>query len=72
MIDETLNLRDARAKFEREYLLHHLERLDDNMTHVAKFIGMNRAALARKLKDLGIVRRPLHCGRFYYPKGNDK
>ncbi len=49
-----LPLRDAREKFEREYLLAQIERLDGNISRTAEFVGMERSALHRKLKSLGI------------------
>jgi two-component system nitrogen regulation response regulator NtrX len=49
-----LPLRDAREKFEREYLVAQLERLDGNISRTAEYIGMERSALHRKLKSLGI------------------
>lgn len=47
-------LREAREAFEREYLDFHLTRLSGNISETAKFVGMDRAALHRKLKLLGI------------------
>lgn len=47
-------LRDARESFEREYLLFHLTRLGGNISRTAEFVGMDRAALHRKLKLLGV------------------
>ncbi len=47
-------LRDAREAFEREYLLFHLTRFSGNISRTAEFVGMDRAALHRKLKLLGI------------------
>ncbi len=49
-----LSLRDARENFEREYLLAQLNRLDGNISRTADFVGMERSALHRKLKSLGI------------------
>lgn len=49
-----LPLRDAREAFEREYLLFHLTRFGGNISRTAEFIGMDRAALHRKLKGLGV------------------
>ena len=50
----SLPLREAREKFERAYLLSQIKRFDGNMSHMAKFIEMERSALYRKLKSVGI------------------
>jgi two-component system nitrogen regulation response regulator NtrX len=47
-------LREAREAFEREYLVFHLTRLGGNISRTAEFVGMDRAALHRKLKGLGV------------------
>lgn len=47
-------LRDARESFEREYLMFHLLRFGRNISRTAEFVGMDRAALHRKLKGLGL------------------
>jgi len=47
-------LRDAREAFEREYLVFHLTRFGGNISRTAEFVGMDRAALHRKLKLLGL------------------
>jgi two-component system nitrogen regulation response regulator NtrX len=47
-------LRDAREAFEREYLEFHLTRFSGNISRTAEFVGMDRAALHRKLKLLGV------------------
>lgn len=49
-----LPLRDARGIFEREYLVAQMERFGGNISRVAEFIGMERSALHRKLKNLGL------------------
>ncbi len=49
-----LSLRDAREQFEREYLLLQITRFNGNISRTAEFIGMERSALHRKLKALGI------------------
>lgn len=49
-----LPLRDAREIFEREYLLAQVTRFGGNISRTAAFIGMERSALHRKLKALGI------------------
>ena len=50
-----LSLREAREVFEREYLLAQVSRFDGNISRTAAFIGMERSALHRKLKSLGIA-----------------
>jgi two-component system nitrogen regulation response regulator NtrX len=50
-----LPLREAREAFEREYLIFHLARFGENISRTAEFVGMDRAALHRKLKGLGIT-----------------
>ena len=47
-------LREARESFEREYLRIQIRRFSDNISRTASFIGMERSALHRKLKLLGI------------------
>jgi len=47
-------LREAREAFEREYLFFHLTRFSGNISRTAEFVGMDRAALHRKLKLLGV------------------
>src|ERR1700761_1115994 len=49
-----LPLRDAREMFEREYLLAQITRFGGNISRTANFIGMERSALHRKLKMLGV------------------
>ena len=49
-----LPLRDAREKFEREYLKVQINRFGGNISRTASFIGMERSALHRKLKTLGV------------------
>ena len=49
-----LQLRDAREVFEREYLVAQITRFGGNISKTAKFVGMERSALHRKLKSLGI------------------
>lgn len=51
---ETANLREAREAFERAYLKAQLERHDGNISRTADIIGMERSALHRKLKSLGL------------------
>jgi two-component system nitrogen regulation response regulator NtrX len=49
-----LPLRDAREMFEREYLIAQVTRFGGNISRTASFIGMERSALHRKLKLLGV------------------
>jgi len=49
-----LPLRDAREMFEREYLLAQITRFGGNISRTAAFVGMERSALHRKLKSLGV------------------
>ncbi len=50
----SLPLREAREVFEREYLMAQVSRFGGNISRTAEFIGMERSALHRKLKSLGI------------------
>ncbi|MDA8230120.1 MAG: sigma-54 dependent transcriptional regulator [Magnetospirillum sp.] len=50
----TLPLREARELFEREYLLAQINRFAGNISRTATFVGMERSALHRKLKLLGV------------------
>lgn len=50
-------LREARETFEREYLKVQIRRFSGNISRTAAFIGMERSALHRKLKLLGMVER---------------
>jgi two-component system nitrogen regulation response regulator NtrX len=47
-------LREAREAFEREYLLAQVNRFSGNISQTARFIGMERSALHRKLRALGV------------------
>ena len=51
----TLSLREAREAFEREYLMTQISRFGGNISRTAEFVGMERSALHRKLKSLGVV-----------------
>ena len=51
----TLPLREAREAFEREYLIMQINRFGGNISKTANFVGMERSALHRKLKSLGVV-----------------
>jgi two-component system nitrogen regulation response regulator NtrX len=50
----SLPLRDAREIFEREYLTAQVHRFGGNISRTAEFVGMERSALHRKLKSLGV------------------
>jgi two-component system, NtrC family, nitrogen regulation response regulator NtrX len=49
-----LALREAREIFEREYLVAQINRFGGNISRTAEFVGMERSALHRKLKSLGV------------------
>ncbi|WP_186398736.1 sigma-54 dependent transcriptional regulator [Stappia sp. P2PMeth1] len=49
-----LPLRDAREMFERDYLQAQIKRFGGNVSRTAEFVGMERSALHRKLKSLGL------------------
>jgi two-component system nitrogen regulation response regulator NtrX len=49
-----LPLREAREAFEREYLIAQINRFGGNVSKTAEFIDMERSALHRKLKALGV------------------
>lgn len=57
-----LPLREARETFEKEYLLAQVQRFSGNISQTARFIGMERSALHRKLRALGV----------HEPKSTDK
>lgn len=50
----SLPLRDAREVFERQYLMAQIERFGGNVSKTAEFVGMERSALHRKIKSLGL------------------
>ncbi|MDR1365196.1 MAG: sigma-54 dependent transcriptional regulator [Holosporales bacterium] len=54
MVSE-LSIRDARETFEREYFIDQLRKFSGNISQTAKFVGMERSALHRKLRSLNIV-----------------
>ncbi len=62
----TLPLREARELFEREYLLTQINRFGGNISRTAAFVGMERSALHRKLKSLGVVTSTKAGGRVAY------
>jgi two-component system response regulator AtoC len=51
----TLPLREARERFEHDYLSAQIKRFDGNISRTAEFVGMERSALHRKLKSLGVL-----------------
>ena len=55
-VTDTLSvpLREAREKFEKEYLISQIKKFGGNISKTAKFVGMERSALHRKLKILGV------------------
>ena len=50
----SIPLKEARVNFEKEYLTTQLKKFNGNISKTADFIGMERSALHRKLKGLGI------------------
>ena len=50
----TIPLKEARESFEKRYLISQLKKFSGNISKTAKFIGMERSALHRKLKLLGV------------------
>ena len=50
----SIPLKEAREIFEKEYLTTQLKKFNGNISKTADFIGMERSALHRKLKGLGI------------------
>ncbi|RME14244.1 MAG: sigma-54-dependent Fis family transcriptional regulator [Alphaproteobacteria bacterium] len=65
----TLPLREAREAFEREYLLTQINRFGGNISRTANFVGMERSALHRKLKSLGVVTTSKAGARVAYVAG---
>jgi two-component system nitrogen regulation response regulator NtrX len=51
----SMPLKNAREAFEKNYLLSQIKRFDGNISKTAAFIGMERSALHRKLKQLKIT-----------------
>ena len=49
-----LPLREAREVFEKEYLIAQINRFGGNISKTSEFVGMERSALHRKLKSLGV------------------
>ena len=50
----SIPLKEAREKFEKEYLTMQLKKFNGNISKTANFVGMERSALHRKLKGLGV------------------
>ena len=50
----TAPLKEARESFEKEYLISQIKKFGGNISKTAKFVGMERSALHRKLKLLGV------------------
>jgi DNA-binding NtrC family response regulator len=50
----SLPLREAREVFERQYLMAQIERFGGNISKTAEFVGMERSALHRMIKSLGL------------------
>ncbi len=67
----TLPLREAREAFEREYLLTQINRFGGNISRTANFVGMERSALHRKLKSLGVVTSNKTGARVAYLDGTE-
>lgn len=59
----SLPLRDAREEFERQYLSAQVTRFGGNISRTASFVGMERSALHRKLKLLGVQGSVVAVGR---------
>ena len=51
----SIPLKEARENFEKEYLSTQLKKFNGNISKTAEFIGMERSALHRKLKVLGVT-----------------
>ena len=49
-----LPIKDARKHFEKQYLINQVNRFGGNISKTASFIGMERSALHRKIKEIGI------------------
>ncbi len=65
-------LREAREAFEREYLLTQINRFGGNISRTANFVGMERSALHRKLKSLGVVTGSKAGARMAYVAGEEE
>ena len=67
-----LPLREARELFEREYLLTQINRFGGNISRTAAFVGMERSALHRKLKSLGVVTTTRSGARIAYVEDGEE
>ncbi len=55
VIDLDMDIRTARSHFEKKYILAQIKKFNGNISKTANFIGMDRTALHRKMKDLDIM-----------------
>ena len=55
VIDLDMDIRTARSHFEKKYILAQIKKFNGNVSKTANFIGMDRTALHRKMKDLNIM-----------------
>jgi two-component system nitrogen regulation response regulator NtrX len=55
VIDLDMDIRTARSHFEKKYILAQIKKFNGNISKTANFIGMDRTALHRKMKDLNIL-----------------
>ena len=51
----SLELKDAREKFEKVYLALHMRRFNGNIAKTSRSVGMDRTALHRKIRQLGLI-----------------
>jgi len=51
-----LPIKKARKEFEKKYLVNQVNRFGGNISKTANFIGMERSALHRKIKSIGVKR----------------
>jgi two-component system nitrogen regulation response regulator NtrX len=51
----SLELKEAREKFEKVYLSLHMRRFNGNISKTSRSVGMDRTALHRKIRQLGLV-----------------
>ncbi len=66
----TMSLRDAREVFETEYLITQINRFNGNISRASAFVGMERSALHRKMKSLGITTDGKHGAHAARVDGN--
>jgi two-component system nitrogen regulation response regulator NtrX len=66
----SMPLREAREAFERDYLIAQINRFGGNVSRTASFIGMERSALHRKLKALGVTTSNRGGARLATASGN--